>query len=104
MNHIQAAINEIDQKIADLQDAREGLLRVTTGAVTGRGRANRAAGPSIRPKRTMSPEARKRIADAQRARWAETRKAAATPTPKKKKVASKRAKKTASPKEGQSAG
>src|SRR5688572_30079122 len=39
-------------------------------------RVQPAAKGRVRPKRTMSPEARKRIGDAQRARWARQKEAA----------------------------
>lgn len=62
----------IDEEIAILQQARSLLAGESTGT---RGGKITSAGPT-KVKRTMSPEARKRIADAQRKRWAAQRKAA----------------------------
>ncbi len=80
---VSRIISEIDAQIAKLQQARA-LLQ---GSVSepqkkaGRGRPRKnplAAAPvkatTAKGKRTLSPEARKRIADAQKRRWAERRK------------------------------
>ena len=80
-------LEEIDAQIAKLQQAR-GLLSgaSTTGAApakkaVGRPRKNaeaaaKPASGDSRKKRNLSPEARKRIADAQKRRWAERKQTA----------------------------
>ena len=74
-------IQEIDSEISRLQQAR--ALLVGTPAKRGPGRPTaaasykNAASPANRPakrKRRLSPEGRKRIADAMRRRWAERKK------------------------------
>ncbi|WP_158941926.1 hypothetical protein [Granulicella sp. S190] len=78
---VSRIIAEIDAQILKLQQARTLLAGTTTGASTrpGRGRPkgskNVAAPASPAPrKRKLSPEGRKRIADAMKKRWAERRK------------------------------
>ena len=72
-------IAEIDAQIAKLQQARS-LLVGTQSEHTGRGRpkgsknATKSATPKKTTKRKLSPEGRKRIADAMKKRWAERRK------------------------------
>jgi hypothetical protein len=79
---VSRIIAEIDAQISKLQQARE-LLAGTTATVTkGRGRPkgskNAKAAPAGSPrKRKLSPEGRKRIADAMKRRWAERRKLSA---------------------------
>ncbi len=78
---VQEIIAEIDQEIARLQQAR-GLLAGTQsrrGRPRGsrnvtKGSAKSAARPA-RAARKMTPEGRKRIAEAMRKRWAERKKA-----------------------------
>jgi hypothetical protein len=78
---VSRIIAEIDAQISKLQQARA-LLAGTTVTATraGRGRPkgskNAASGaPATAPrKRKLSPEGRKRIADAMKKRWAERRK------------------------------
>ena len=77
--------NQIEQKIAELQSQIEGTpVRTPRAPVAGSG-AN---------KRTMSPSARRRIAEAQRKRWAEYKAGNDTPAksakgePRKKRVLS----------------
>ena len=80
-------IAEIDAQISKLQQARA-LLTGTSTKRTGPGRpkgsknAAQAAAPAASAtktsrKRKLSPEGRKRIADAMKKRWAERRKQAA---------------------------
>lgn len=68
-----AILAAIDKEIAQLQQARN-LLSGTErrGAARG-GMGNELV---VRKKRVLSPEARKRIADAQKKRWAAQKKAA----------------------------
>lgn len=70
-------IAALDKEIAHLEQARNLLsgqetgnrrIKTRVGAATGNG--------SIVRKRVLSPEARKRIADAQKKRWAKVKKAA----------------------------
>lgn len=76
-------IAEIDAQISKLQQARA-LLAGTQAAPSGRGRpkgsknAAKTASPK-KAKRKLSPEGRKRIADAMKKRWAERRKQLAKP-------------------------
>jgi len=70
MNH--SILAEIDAEIARLRQVR--ALLAGSGKVTHKLnglRAGRTSAP--RKKRNLSPEARKRIADAQRRRWAAQR-------------------------------
>jgi hypothetical protein len=69
---IESILAQIDEEIAKLTQIRS--LLATTGAA-----AKKATGPKAKKtaakakgkkRRTLSPEARKRIADAQRKRWA----------------------------------
>ena len=76
---VSRMIAEINAEISRLEQARELLSGTTAKAGKGPGRPKgsknaKAAAPS---KRKLSPEGRKRIADAMKKRWAERRKAAA---------------------------
>ncbi|MDP9039977.1 MAG: hypothetical protein M3O02_12020 [Acidobacteriota bacterium] len=81
---VSRIIAEIDSQIQKLQQARELLSGsiAATGARKGPGRPkgskNTAAASSPSParkgKRNLTPEGRKRIADAMKRRWAERRK------------------------------
>ncbi len=80
---VSRIIAEIDAQISKLQQARELLAGTTAKVSKGRGRPKgsknaKAAAPAAAPrKRKLSPEGRKRIADAMKRRWAERRKLAA---------------------------
>ncbi len=83
---VQNILKEIDAEITRLQQARAALVAIGgTGAVAPkrRGRpkgstnAVSAAKPVAKRKRNLSPEGRKRIADAMKKRWADRRKATA---------------------------
>jgi len=69
---IESILAQIDEEIAKLQQIRS--LLATTGvaakAVTAPKAKKTPAKAKGKKRRTMSPEARKRIADAQRKRWA----------------------------------
>jgi hypothetical protein len=79
---VSRIIAEIDAQISKLQQARTLLSGISTPAArNGRGRPKGskkagAAAPATAParKRKLSPEGRKRIADAMKKRWAERRK------------------------------
>jgi hypothetical protein len=81
---VNRIIAEIDAQISKLQQARALLAGTTTtsAARTGRGRPKgsknsaSAASATTPRKRKLSPEGRKRIADAMKKRWAERRKQA----------------------------
>jgi hypothetical protein len=93
---VSKIIAEIDAQIAPLQQARAVLLGLRRGRPKGSTNAAKTvavkvAKPSKR-KRNLSPEGRKRIAEAMKRRWAERRKEAPKAA---KKVA---AKKEAAPK------
>lgn len=71
-------IAEIDAQIQKLQQARALLADASQPARSNRGRpkgSSKAAAPRQK-KRKLSPEGRKRIADAMKKRWAERRKQA----------------------------
>jgi hypothetical protein len=78
---VSRIIAEIDAQISKLQQARALLAGAASPAVrAGRGRPKgsknvNSAAPASKPrKRKLSPEGRKRIADAMKKRWAERRK------------------------------
>jgi hypothetical protein len=69
---IESILAQIDEEIAKLTQIRS-LLATTGGAAkkaTGPKAKKTAAKAKGKKRRTLSPEARKRIADAQRKRWA----------------------------------
>jgi hypothetical protein len=79
---VNRIIAEIDAQISKLQQARQLLSGsvVTTHKGPGRPKGSKNAktsAPAKATKRRLSPEGRKRIADAMKRRWAERRKAAA---------------------------
>jgi len=80
---VNRIIAEIDAQISKLQQARALLAGTTSASRTGRGRPKgskngaAAASTTAPRKRKLSPEGRKRIADAMKKRWAERRKQAA---------------------------
>jgi hypothetical protein len=79
---VSRILAEIDAEIAKLQQARALLAPVQSETRTGRGRpkgSKNAASAKLvvvasPRKRKLSPEGRKRIADAMKKRWAERRK------------------------------
>ena len=77
---VSRIIAEIDSKILKLQQARALLSGTTVPVIrTGPGRPKGSknasvAAPAAPRKRKLSPEGRKRIADAMKKRWAERRK------------------------------
>jgi hypothetical protein len=81
---VSRIVAEIDAQILKLQQARALLAGAAAPAVrAGRGRpkgsknagaAATAAAPAATRKRKLSPEGRKRIAEAMKKRWAERRK------------------------------
>jgi len=76
---VSRIIAEIDAQILKLQQARALLSGTVKSAVrTGPGRPkgskNTAAATAAPRKRKLSPEGRKRIADAMKKRWADRRK------------------------------
>lgn len=77
-------LSEIDAEIARLQQARQALTAIAgSGPVATAPRRGRppknstptaeAKAPTTRRKRNLTPEGRKRIADAMKRRWAERR-------------------------------
>src|SRR5271167_895476 len=83
-HHVEVSriIAEIDAQISKLQQARELLSGIATKTEKGPGRpkGSKNAKPVKAKKRKLSPEGRKRIADAMKRRWAERRKVAAKTT------------------------
>ncbi len=73
---VREIVAQIDAEIAKLQQARA-LLAGTKAASAGRGRpkGSKNIDPPVKnvKKRKLSPEGRKRIADAMKKRWAERR-------------------------------
>ncbi len=68
-------IAQIDTEIARLQQVKGILSGTTTKAERGRPKKASAATPVVAKKRTLSAEARAKIAAAQKARWAKVKKA-----------------------------
>jgi hypothetical protein len=86
---VSRIIAEIDAQISKLQQARDLLSGTVTKAGKGPGRPKgsknaKPASTAAPRKRKLSPEGRKRIADAMKRRWAERRKQAAKSTPSTK--------------------
>lgn len=75
---VSRIIAEIDAQILKLQQARallaEGLQTERTGRGRPKGSTNTPKPAAAGRKRKMTPEGRKRIADAMKKRWAERRK------------------------------
>lgn len=65
---IESILAQIDSEIARLTQVRS--LLAGSGSSTATQRKNRKSSAKARKARVLSPEARKRIADAQRKRWA----------------------------------
>lgn len=79
---VSRIISEIDAQISKLQQARQLLAGADVVKRSGPGRPkgskNAASATTSAPKkRKLSPEGRKRIADAMKRRWAERKKTAA---------------------------
>jgi len=71
---IDSILAEIDAEIARLTEARALLATMSSIAPAAtKGKAPKKAAKKAAKKRVLSPEARKRIADAQRKRWAAQR-------------------------------
>jgi hypothetical protein len=71
---IDSILAEIDAEIARLTEARALLANMNSAAPAAtKGKAAKKAAKKTKKKRVLSPEARKRIADAQRKRWAAQR-------------------------------
>jgi hypothetical protein len=68
---IDSILSQIDSEIARLTQVRKLLAGSATTSFTSTPRKTKSAGrKKTRKARVLSPEARKRIADAQRRRWA----------------------------------
>ncbi|MGA8939752.1 MAG: hypothetical protein WB439_11375 [Acidobacteriaceae bacterium] len=96
---VRKIVAEIDAKIASLQQARAVLLALDEsvlvvkprrGRPKGSTNASKAASKPAKRKRNLSPEGRKRIAEAMKRRWAERRKEAPKKAAAKKEVAPKK--------------
>jgi hypothetical protein len=74
----------LDEEIARLQNARSLLAGSASPKRGGRPPQSKPAVTRAPKRRTLSPEARKKIADAQRKRWAKQRKVTVTKLPPKK--------------------
>lgn len=87
---VSKIVAEIDAKIASLQQARAVLVSLNEGGISDKPRRGRpkgsvkaagvvksaSMGKPAKRKRNLSPEGRKRIADAMKRRWAERRREA----------------------------
>ncbi|HTV08417.1 MAG TPA: hypothetical protein VMD97_05170 [Candidatus Aquilonibacter sp.] len=85
---VSRIVSEIDAEIARLQQARSALVGIASSGTVAprRGRPKGSVNKSTtktRRKRNLSPEGRKRIADAMKRRWAERRAAASKGAAKK---------------------
>ena len=100
---VRKIVAEIDAEIASLQRARAALIGLDENVVTLKPRRGRPKGSTngvkaaptkaaktAPRKRTLSPEGRKRIADAMKRRWAERRKGLKKEAAPKKEVAAKK--------------
>jgi hypothetical protein len=67
---IDTILSQIDAEIARLTQVRKLLAGSGTVSITVPQRKTKSAKKSSKKTRVLSPEARKRIADAQRRRWA----------------------------------
>ena len=79
---VSEILSEIDNEIARLQEARRLLAGESSGTTRTRGRKPAAAAAATAPKkrrrrRKLTPEGRKRLSEALKARWAERKKKAA---------------------------
>lgn len=81
---VSKILSEIDAEISRLQQARAALVTISGGSVVAgrrrgrpKGSKNVATAAPAKRKRNLSPEGRKRIAEAMKRRWAEHRKQAA---------------------------
>ncbi len=76
---VSSILEEIDREIAQLHQARALLAGGGKAATPKKEKAAAAtaAKKSVKKKRNLSPEGRKRIAEAVKRRWAEQKKAAA---------------------------
>ena len=75
--NVDSIIAALDAEIEKLNQVRA-LLGKNDGLASSLGQG-KAFKPAIAAKRTLSPEARKRIADAQRKRWAATKRKKKSP-------------------------
>jgi len=73
---VSEILTQIDREIAQLQHARA-LLAGKAAPAPKKAKAAPAARKPAKKKRNLSPEGRKRIAEAVKRRWAEQKKAAA---------------------------
>jgi hypothetical protein len=73
---VSEILEQIDREIAQLQQARS-LLGGAAAPAPKKTAAARAAKKPVKKKRHLTPEGRKRIAEAVKRRWAEQKKAAA---------------------------
>lgn len=77
---VSKILAEIDAKIASLHQAREAIVSLETGADVKRKRGRpkgsgaKKAVKAAKKKRNLTPEGRKRIAEAMKRRWAAQRK------------------------------
>jgi hypothetical protein len=73
---VSEILTQIDREIAQLQQARSLLAGTSAVAPKKASAATTASKPAKKKKRNLTPEGRKRIAEAVKRRWAEQKKAA----------------------------
>ena len=73
---VSEILSQIDKEIAQLQHARALLAGKASSATKKTKTPPATAKPAKKKKRNLSPEGRKRIAEAVKKRWAEQKKAA----------------------------
>ncbi len=69
---------QIDREIAQLQQARALLGGAAVTSKKEKGAASSVAKKTVKKKRNLTPEGRKRIAEAVKRRWAEQKKSASS--------------------------
>ena len=74
---VSEILAQIDHEIAQLQHARS-LLAGGGSALTSKRGPGRPGKKTVKKKRNLTPEGRRRIAEAVKRRWAEQKKAAAS--------------------------
>jgi hypothetical protein len=83
---VRQILVEIDNEIARLQQARDLLAGKNTKSGTRRGYGAGKKATKVRTKRKLSPEGRRKIAEAMKRRWAERRKEIAAKASKSAKA------------------
>ena len=75
---VSEILAQIDREIAQLQQARALLGGAAVTSKKEKGAASSVAKKTVKKKRNLTPEGRKRIAEAVKRRWAEQKKSASS--------------------------